>query len=503
MSSIITGINNSSVQRIRDLWQDVDEKKIEKYEYYMEMSENFKNYREFIRSCGNLVPFLPLHLKDIFYCMESNDLFSPSKKTEKHLINFSSMKVIGESIHNLVRFQNTLSFSNKSEEIVEFLLHLECLGEDKLLSKSLEIRPTPKKDAPSLKKLRYSVSPKKGGGSCPALQFEDLEKVNFKKSATDIYNLKLQKRSVNSISLLIPKDVLKNEFLAICHSSNETKIVPFENFKFEWLTFKEKIHRAFGIVSGSKVDFIDLENGQKISNKKLLKLVITDNFVQLVIKQSLLNEEEGIPTSSPLRFSVATKKEKIEENCSDYSPPSNRFYVVCHSNSVITKVVTVDELDFDWIDLKNRICSSFSFKKGTKIELSDISDGKKIANKKHFMSLINDQNFVQVRVQNMEDLTCSPIITKPSSTKVKVFFNDKEKKITVPYNTSFDEFSKMVCKKFKKHLENKNLDQFFPCFFKSFVFVNKSQFPILLSMNKKLNFVLELKTKLFHDLYSF
>ena len=102
--SVMSGLNNSSVQRLKEYWSSVSDKLInsfKKFETLMDNIENFKSYREQIKTIQSkpCIPYLAVHLRDVFFATDSNDTFinSPANKNDPtlKLINFDGLKITG------------------------------------------------------------------------------------------------------------------------------------------------------------------------------------------------------------------------------------------------------------------------------------------------------------------------------------------------------------------------------------------------------------------------
>ena len=76
----------------------------------MDNIENFKSYREQIKTIQSkpCIPYLAVHLRDVFFATDSNDTFinSPANKNDPtlKLINFDGLKITGNFLFFIFEF---------------------------------------------------------------------------------------------------------------------------------------------------------------------------------------------------------------------------------------------------------------------------------------------------------------------------------------------------------------------------------------------------------------
>ena len=151
--AVMSGLNNSSIQRLKDYWSAVPEKQIrtfKKYEQIMDNMGNFKSYREFLSQevppTKPCIPYIALHLRDVFFAIDSNELFTEHERLK--LVNFEALKITGESVSKLMQFQLSKYNLQCDSEIHSYFTQLQCLDEEELYQKSVECRPLAGEEPP-------------------------------------------------------------------------------------------------------------------------------------------------------------------------------------------------------------------------------------------------------------------------------------------------------------------------------------------------------------------
>ena len=99
IGQIISALNNVNLVRLKHVWKQVSPKstaEFETLETLMSMDKNFKSYRQDITKKGecNVLPYMPLHLKDLFMIQEQNI----AKREKKSLIVLDDIQTMGKII---------------------------------------------------------------------------------------------------------------------------------------------------------------------------------------------------------------------------------------------------------------------------------------------------------------------------------------------------------------------------------------------------------------------
>ncbi|GAM25533.1 hypothetical protein SAMD00019534_087080 [Acytostelium subglobosum LB1] len=145
-SSIVGGLNHASISRLRHTWDKLSAKTAADYkalETLFDMSMNYKNYRETIKSSPTsvVVPYLAIITKDLFAIEEANETF-----TATGLINMEKFRLIYKIIKEL---QACHQVSNLKFQLIEPLKkHLlgipntiQLLDDKELQVQSLKVEP--------------------------------------------------------------------------------------------------------------------------------------------------------------------------------------------------------------------------------------------------------------------------------------------------------------------------------------------------------------------------
>ena len=142
--AIMSGLNNSSVQRLKEDWKEVKEKfrnTLSDSENLMSASYNFRNYRNQLKTLKNrpCIPYIALHLKDIFYVIDSNQ--KVIQKENSNLIDFAVMKQTGDLVHKFLCFQSYKYDLHCESEMYSYFSKPFFFEQEELTSKSIEYKP--------------------------------------------------------------------------------------------------------------------------------------------------------------------------------------------------------------------------------------------------------------------------------------------------------------------------------------------------------------------------
>lgn len=151
--AVLSALNNSSVQRLRNLWTAVRKEHrdlVNHFELFMGMTDNFKNYRRHLRKLQQatsdmtranrktpLIPFLALFLRDITFIRDGNS------DTKDYQINMEKIELQGRQILQLQEWQRTpftLNFT-RDEAYYKFFEQLVAPTEDQLFRRSQKLQP--------------------------------------------------------------------------------------------------------------------------------------------------------------------------------------------------------------------------------------------------------------------------------------------------------------------------------------------------------------------------
>eukprot|EP01100_Stratorugosa_tubuloviscum_P003131 TRINITY_DN1746_c0_g1_i1.p1 TRINITY_DN1746_c0_g1~~TRINITY_DN1746_c0_g1_i1.p1 ORF type:complete len:790 (-),score=247.11 TRINITY_DN1746_c0_g1_i1:3-2336(-) len=107
MMEILSGLNNTSVQRLKRTWQAVSTREMQSYQVLQELmsnSMNFKNYREELKkSNGIALPYLGLILQDMIALEELVKMSKHSKK--QGMVDFKKFRIMAATIRAMQQYQ--------------------------------------------------------------------------------------------------------------------------------------------------------------------------------------------------------------------------------------------------------------------------------------------------------------------------------------------------------------------------------------------------------------
>lgn len=138
--ALIGGLNHSSISRLKSSWEKVPSKSLQDYERLLnlfDMSLNYKNYREALKSCKPpAIPYLGLFPKDLTAVEEGNE-----NLTLDGLINFEKFRLLSKQIKKIEAFQHPLFSAKIIPKINAYLKNLKLFSEKELYEKSLLYEP--------------------------------------------------------------------------------------------------------------------------------------------------------------------------------------------------------------------------------------------------------------------------------------------------------------------------------------------------------------------------
>ena len=122
LMQLMSALNNGDVAVTKKerpkMWKSVPPKLLsewEEVEDFMLPLGNFKKYREQFQNCleskAPIVPYLPIHLRDLIYINENPDLFEelpPEYDGETPVVNYEKIQLIGKEIFQLSLVRDSL-----------------------------------------------------------------------------------------------------------------------------------------------------------------------------------------------------------------------------------------------------------------------------------------------------------------------------------------------------------------------------------------------------------
>ncbi|KAF2075906.1 hypothetical protein CYY_002797 [Polysphondylium violaceum] len=141
-SALFFGLNNSAISRLKLTWEKLSTKvqqDYERIEQLFDMSMNYKNYREEIKTTkAKIIPYLGLFPKDLIAIEEGNENF-----TSTSLINIEKFRLLYGMIKKIQSYQQPLFNLKVSDPIKLYLLKISTtfLEEKEYHPQSLKIEP--------------------------------------------------------------------------------------------------------------------------------------------------------------------------------------------------------------------------------------------------------------------------------------------------------------------------------------------------------------------------
>jgi uncharacterized small protein (DUF1192 family) len=146
LMEIVSGLNNSAVQRLRLSWQAIGSRtrsQFDALERLMSPSANFRNYRQALTvSAPPCFPYLAPILRDLTFSVDGNARFLASDDSGDDVansINFERVMIVGRSIHSLLAYRRR-SFdalvgdaARVPDRALHLLVHIEAtISDDEL-----------------------------------------------------------------------------------------------------------------------------------------------------------------------------------------------------------------------------------------------------------------------------------------------------------------------------------------------------------------------------------
>jgi hypothetical protein len=161
---IISGLQASSVYRLKHTWPLVNKsltKKYQELQTLMSREQNFQKFREHLHSVDPpCIPYLGVYLTDLTFIEDGNKDF-----IAENLINFDKRRKISQVILEIQQYQQTPYCLEEVPVIKQFLLDVQFWDENEAYAASLKLEPKNMQAPSSTWKSRFSKfkdNPKKG-----------------------------------------------------------------------------------------------------------------------------------------------------------------------------------------------------------------------------------------------------------------------------------------------------------------------------------------------------
>eukprot|EP00011_Vannellida_sp_DIVA3-517-6-12_P004440 CAMPEP_0114614398 /NCGR_PEP_ID=MMETSP0168-20121206/5634_1 /TAXON_ID=95228 ORGANISM="Vannella sp., Strain DIVA3 517/6/12" /NCGR_SAMPLE_ID=MMETSP0168 /ASSEMBLY_ACC=CAM_ASM_000044 /LENGTH=863 /DNA_ID=CAMNT_0001825447 /DNA_START=55 /DNA_END=2644 /DNA_ORIENTATION=+ len=138
--SILSGLNNGAVSRLKRTWKMLPPKYTEMYDKVMQffsMEKSYKLYRSIlVTKSPPLIPYLGVNLKDLTFMEDGNPDFLDDGK---RIINFEKYRMIASIIAELLRYQQATYRIVPDPEIQYYLDNMVILSEKQLYTYSQRV----------------------------------------------------------------------------------------------------------------------------------------------------------------------------------------------------------------------------------------------------------------------------------------------------------------------------------------------------------------------------
>ena len=138
--TIIAGLSNVSIQRLKYIWSEISDKNTKKYEELenlMSTMKNYSNYRNYIKTHkGPIFPYLGIYLRDFFFVNEGMKPLLDNGDANPEYAEF-----IGNTLREIHHFQQADYKLPSYPDIDAFLNKLPFIDDETLYKLSMQCRP--------------------------------------------------------------------------------------------------------------------------------------------------------------------------------------------------------------------------------------------------------------------------------------------------------------------------------------------------------------------------
>lgn len=168
LMEIISGLQNSSVHRLKKTWEKVESKILLKNLYddllaKTSSKHSYKEYRQMLHTAHPpCVPYLGIYLTDLTFIEEGN---KNTLNNRDDLINFEKRRKISVVIREIQQYQQTPYNLHTEEHTMKFLKNLPYLSEQSLYKLSLVCEPREIRNSIDTGASNNSTSTNSGGNN--------------------------------------------------------------------------------------------------------------------------------------------------------------------------------------------------------------------------------------------------------------------------------------------------------------------------------------------------
>ncbi len=137
---IISGLQNSSIHRLRQLWTSLDKQHQKTYDQLQAVVSRDQSYKALRAQLHSLdppcVPYLGVYLTDLIFIEDGNPDF-----VQGGLINFVKCQFVSQVIREIRQYQDVPYCLEPVPFIRDFLLNVKVLPDSEMYAISLQIEP--------------------------------------------------------------------------------------------------------------------------------------------------------------------------------------------------------------------------------------------------------------------------------------------------------------------------------------------------------------------------
>ena len=158
MAAILSGLNLSSVSRIKAIWEALPSQSLQSFQQYDKLlspHDNYGQYRKYVKELTKngavaMLPYLPVNLRDITHIIDGCE-------EKKNTINSEKYLSIGRTVQQILSYKNPGFddlYSNPFADVMvkSYFTNIESSiisDDDRLFELSLKIHPNPAIEIPS------------------------------------------------------------------------------------------------------------------------------------------------------------------------------------------------------------------------------------------------------------------------------------------------------------------------------------------------------------------
>ena len=288
MGAILSGLNNSFIQTLRDDWNELDKeskKKFGKMDELLGANLNYSSYRKYLEEMESkeepYLPYLPIHLRDI---VSTQELIEKSKQISSNLLHLFEN---GKKIWKIMRAQKRIFKIEKKEEIYKYLMNSSYLLSEATFNFDSSNQKTSSSSSSSPQLLPKVAKNKVRTTSIPINLYRKQQKKSVDQQATICATIRERKLSKfdhlqkfqknnsqrNHLYKLNEKDILKKKEFSIPENLEKWKLwnVLKILFVYEDTEFQEIFQEIRKNYFSSEQTNVKLKKLKKKTLKKKLK----------------------------------------------------------------------------------------------------------------------------------------------------------------------------------------------------------------------------------------